>query len=134
MNDNRFVMKLDVPIRSRAECFQFVSDELMDEEKIDLSGLMAEREENGSVEIAEEIVLPHLESGVLDKSQIFIIRPEEKITWDEKIHRVKLIIMILLRKEETDEVKREISQFTRKLADDAFLDYLMETNQPNIEI
>ncbi|MFC6465224.1 PTS sugar transporter subunit IIA [Marinilactibacillus sp. GCM10026970] len=132
MDANRFVVKLDVPIHSRAELFQYVSNTLMDGEQLDLASLMAEREENGSVEIAEEIVLPHVESDVLDKSQIFIVRPENKMTWNEQIKQVKLVIMILLRKEETDDVKREISQFTRKLADDAFLEYLMETNQLEI--
>lgn len=132
MDVNRFIVKLDIPIHSRAELFQYVSDTLMDTEQLDLADLMAEREENGSVEIAEEIVLPHVESGVLDKSQVFIVRPEKKITWDEQIKQVKLVIMILLRKEEADDVKREISQFTRKLADEAFLEYLMETDQPEI--
>ncbi|WP_225743771.1 PTS sugar transporter subunit IIA [Marinilactibacillus sp. Marseille-P9653] len=132
MDANRFVVKLDVPIHSRAELFQYVSNTLMDGEQLDLASLMAEREVNGSVEIAEGIVLPHVESDVLDKSQIFIVRPENKMNWDEKIKHVKLVIMILLRKDESDDVKRDIGQFTRKLADDAFLEYLMQTDQLEI--
>lgn len=52
----------------------------------------------GSNQIAERIVLPHLENALLKKSEIYLIGLKTEIQeWTADIKQVKLIIVILLK-------------------------------------
>ncbi|MFL2098593.1 PTS sugar transporter subunit IIA [Marinilactibacillus psychrotolerans] len=126
MSDKTFKALLDVELKNRADLIKVLSTYLDLEIQENLDRLLRDREEHGSIEIAEEIILPHFESKMTE-SQVIIIRPNHKIKWSEKIKEVKLIIVIFLKKNETDTIKRQISQYTRKLADENYLEYLMKT-------
>jgi len=87
---------------------------------------LVNREKMGSNQIAEQIVLPHLENALLKKSEIYLIGLKTEIQeWTADIKQVKLIIVILLKENEQLKVKKEISRFTRKLANEDFLEKLL---------
>mgnify|MGYP000370451437 FL=1 len=75
--------------------------------------------------IAEHVILPHLESPKIKQSQVLLIRLAEPIDFDEKTSAVQLIITILLKSNESQVMKKKIAQFTRRLADDDFIEQLL---------
>ncbi|GBD63918.1 PTS sugar transporter subunit IIA [Tetragenococcus halophilus] len=99
---------------------------------LDFKNEILKREKQGSIEIAPGVLLPHFESSLFIKSKIFIlpIKPEIK-AWSEEIQNVHLVIVILLKTDEDRSIKQKITQFTRKLADDDYLDRLMNLGNKN---
>ena len=75
--------------------------------------------------IAEHVILPHLESPKIKQSQVLLIRLADPLDFDGKTPEVQLIIAILLKSNESQEIKKQIAQFTRRLADDEFLEKLL---------
>ncbi|MGC6767965.1 PTS sugar transporter subunit IIA [Enterococcus sp. LJL51] len=115
---------------SKEQVYQFIADTAVPflgiEEKKQIVHSLVEREKVGNTQIAEQVVLPHLESSLLGKSEVYLIRLKEEITeWTKDIRNIKLIIAILLKKDETIEEKKKISEFTKKLADEQFLEKLL---------
>lgn len=125
MNDKLIQVFFDSPLTSKAEVFELIAEQANPAEKIELYGLLQNREAVGSTLIAEKIVLPHLESDAVLKSQILLIKFRQEIHWDEQTGPVKLAIVIILKKQEEQVVKVAISQFTRTLADEEYLTELL---------
>lgn len=125
MNDKLIQVFFDSPLTSKAEVFELIAEQANPAEKIELYGLLQNREAVGSTLIAEKIVLPHLESDAVLKSQILLINFRQEIHWDEQTGPVKLAIVIILKKQEEQTVKVAISQFTRTLADEEYLTELL---------
>ncbi|MCE4050832.1 MULTISPECIES: PTS sugar transporter subunit IIA [Bacillaceae] len=89
-----------------------------------------EREKVGSTLIAEHIMLPHIESDQLEKSQILFIRLANPIeAWDCQTKNICLVIVILLKKNESVNMKKRIALFTRSLADEEYLDRLLNSHE-----
>ncbi|MGX1266302.1 PTS system fructose-specific IIA component [Rossellomorea marisflavi] len=88
-----------------------------------------DREKVGSTQIAEHVVMPHIESSQLDKSQIIVIRPAEPIQWEAGIEKIQLVIVLLLKQNESATIKRELICFTRTLADEDHLNELLEVQE-----
>lgn len=115
---------------SKQQVYQFIAETaaplLTLEEKRQIEESLVNREKMGSNQIAEQVVLPHLENALLKKSEIYLIRLKTEIQeWTADIKQVKLIIVILLKENERLQVKKEISRFTRKLANEDFLEKLL---------
>ena len=126
MSDNLFEAKLDVAVNDKQALYHLLSESVESTSYDKLIKLMEARETDGSIEIAEEVILPHIESSLLKESKVLIIRPQQKLTWSTEIKKVKLIIVIFLKENENDTKKKRISQFTRKLADEDYLKALMQ--------
>lgn len=91
-----------------------------------------QREEQGSIEIAPGVLLPHFESSSFIKSKVLILSLKQAIQhWSKEICNVKLVIVILLKTEEKKWIKQAIMEFTRKLADDKYLNKLMNLENKN---
>lgn len=91
---------------------------------------LIEREKVGSTIIAEHVMLPHIESEQLEKSQILFFRLAKPIeTWDCQTKNICLVIVILLKKNESVNIKKRISLFTRSLADEKYLDQLLNSHE-----
>ncbi|SFQ38178.1 PTS sugar transporter subunit IIA [Salibacterium halotolerans] len=88
---------------------------------------LEEREKAGIPLIAEHVLLPHIESEHVEESSILLLSPAEPLRWGETAEDIRLVIAILLRKHEEEAVKQKIARFTRSLADDAFVDELVTT-------
>lgn len=124
MNDKFIQVFIDSRISSKTELFHFIAGQANAAEQELLTGLLLNRETVGSTLIADQIILPHLESDKIDKSQILFISLEEPIEWDEVTGMVKLAIVILLKEDEEQEIKQRITSFTRTLADETYLEVL----------
>ena len=112
---------LNQELLSKQQVYQFIAETaaplLTPEEKKQIEESLVNREKMGSNQIAEQIVLPHLENALLKKSEIYLIGLKTEIQeWTADIKQVKLIIVIL---------QKEISRFTRKLANEDFLEKLL---------
>lgn len=125
MNDNFFNVFLDQALKDKAQIQRFIANFANEAEADELIHLLKQREKVGNTMIAEHVILPHLESPKLKQSQILIIRLAEAIDFDEGTPEVQLVITILLKSEESQAVKRKIAQFTRRLADEDFLEELL---------
>lgn len=120
---------LNQELLSKQQVYQFITETaapwLTPEEKKQIEESLVNREKMGSNQIAEQVVLPHLENALLKKSEIYLIGLKTEIQeWTADIKQVKLIIVILLKENEQLKVK-EISRFTRKLANEDFLEKLL---------
>ena len=134
-NDQLFNIYKKQNFSSKEEILSFLSQEggkYTGTSHIDFKDEILKREKQGSIEIAPGVLLPHFESSSFIKSKIFIlpIKPEIK-EWSEEIQNINLIIMILLKEDEDSSIKQKITQFTRKLADDDYLDRLMNAETKN---
>ncbi|MFQ7233885.1 MAG: PTS sugar transporter subunit IIA [Enterococcus hulanensis] len=132
MNDNFFTVYLNQPLTDRNQIQRFIADFANRAEAQELIALLQQREKVGNTMIAEHVILPHLESPKIKQSQILIVRLAEAIDFDEETSQVQLVITILLKSGESQEVKKKIAQFTRRLADEAFLEELL--NIENVEL
>lgn len=95
-------------------------------QKEDVIKKLNERESLGSTLIAEHVMLPHIESNQIEKSQIIFIRLNNPIlSWDNQTKNIHLLIVILLKENENEKIKKRISLFTRTLADEAYLTRLL---------
>lgn len=124
MNDKFIQVCLDSRFSSKAELFHFIAGQANGSEQELLTELLLSRETVGSTLIADQIILPHLESDKVEKSQILFISLEEPIDWDEATGKVKLAIAILLKSDEERKIKQQITRFTRTLADEEYLEDL----------
>ncbi|MDT2660555.1 PTS sugar transporter subunit IIA [Enterococcus hulanensis] len=132
MNDNFFTVYLNQELTDRNQIQRFIADFANRAEAQELIALLQQREKVGNTMIAEHVILPHLESPKIKQSQILIVRLAEAIDFDEETPQVQLVITILLKSGESQEVKKKIAQFTRRLADEAFLEELL--NIENVEL
>lgn len=125
MNDNFFQVFLDQPFKDKAHVQRFIAEFANPADLEELIDLLQQREKVGNTMIAEHVILPHLESPKIKQSQVLLIRLAEPIDFDEKTSAVQLIITILLKSNESQETKKKIAQFTRRLADDDFIEQLL---------
>lgn len=89
---------------------------------------LEDREKIGSTMIAEHVLLPHIESDQLERSQILFIRLAKPIeNWDFQTKNICLVIVILLKKNESVNMKKRVALFTRSLADEEYLDRLINS-------
>lgn len=125
MNANFFNVFLDQPLTDKDQIQRFIAELANPADAEELIDLLKQREKVGNTMIAEHVILPHLESPKIKQSQVLLIRLAEAIDLDEGTPEVQLIITILLKSDESQEIKKQIAQFTRRLADDDFLAELL---------
>lgn len=135
MNSQRFNIYPQKRFSSKDEVLAFLGKEsrqLVGITAVEFKEQLLKREEQGSIEIAPGILLPHFESPSFTQSKVLILSLKPVINvWNSETHNVKLVIVILLKAGEKKSVKQEIAAFTRKLADDKYLDVLMNLRNEN---
>lgn len=124
-----FNCKLD----TRDEVYSFIADIVCQgdrSKKGEVIERLNEREKEGSILIAEHVMLPHIESDEIKESQIIFIRLAQPIrSWDSQTKDIHLLIVILLKGNENEHIKKRISLFTRTLADEAYLTRLLKISK-----
>ena len=117
-------------LKTKEEAYSFISESVCQDEtsqKEKIIEHLIEREKVGSTLIAEHVMLPHLESDQVKKSRIIFIRLSEPIvSWNHQTKDIHLLIVILLKKNENEQIKKKISLFTRTLADEDYLSRLLK--------
>jgi len=135
MNDQLFNIYPKQSFSSKEEILTFLgkkSQQLVGISVSEFKKQLSKREEQGSIEIAPGVLLPHFESPSFTQSKVLILSLKSEVkNWSQKIHKVKLVIVILLKAEEEKNVKQEMAAFTRKLADDEYLNELINLENNN---
>ncbi|MGO3790066.1 MAG: PTS sugar transporter subunit IIA [Enterococcus gilvus] len=125
MNDKLFHVFLNQELTNKAQLQRFIAMFANPEEADALIDLLKQREKVGNTMIAEHVILPHLESPKIKQSQVLLIRLAAPVDLDEETPEVQLVVTILLKSQESQEIKKQIAQFTRRLADEDFLEALL---------
>lgn len=82
------------------------------------------RERYGKIEIYPKVILPHIQSENILKTNICMIKNNnEEMIWNDK--SLKLIILLNLKPNEEKELLKEIQSFMRDLADESFIESLI---------
>ncbi|WP_339217478.1 PTS sugar transporter subunit IIA [Ornithinibacillus sp. FSL M8-0202] len=119
-------------LKTKEEVYTFIADMVCRDnpsQKEEIVNQLYQRENVGSILIAEHVMLPHMESDLIEKSQIVFIHLANPIqSWDEQTKDIRLFIVILLKENEQEQIKKRISLFTRTLADEAYLNRLLCSN------
>lgn len=132
MNANFFSVFLDQTLTDKDQIQRFIAEFANPAEAEELINLLKQREKVGNTMIAEHVILPHLESPKIKHSQVLLIRLAEPIDLDEETPEVQLVVTILLKSSESQEIKKQIAQFTRRLADDDFLAELLNVESEEL--
>ncbi|MGT2785137.1 PTS sugar transporter subunit IIA [Streptococcus merionis] len=91
------------------------------------------REEIGSIQIEEQVVLPHLQyEGPWQGIIILRLKTPIKI-WSEGIDSVKLVICLVISEEMEENAKKKIRSFVRKLSRRDFFQFLLQKEESIIE-
>ncbi|MGK0606206.1 PTS sugar transporter subunit IIA [Enterococcus gilvus] len=125
MNDKLFHVFLNQELTNKEQLQHFIALFANPEEADALIDLLKQREKVGNTMIAEHVILPHLESPKIKQSQVLLIRLAAPVDLDEETPEVQLVVTILLKSQESQEIKKQIAQFTRRLADEDFLEALL---------
>ncbi len=130
MNENDFFqIYFDCDLKTKDQVYDFISEiagqHSSSQQKLAIFHQFKEREKVGSPLIEEHVVLPHIESEHIIESQILFFRLAKPIRWDDTIDDIRLIITILLKKDEDEAIKKKIALFTRSLANEDYLDRLL---------
>lgn len=125
MNDKLFHVFLNQELTNKEQLQRFIAMFANPEEADALIDLLKQREKVGNTMIAEHVILPHLESPKIKQSQVLLIRLAAPVDLDEETPEVQLVVTILLKSQGSQEIKKQIAQFTRRLADEDFLEALL---------
>lgn len=125
MTDNFLKIFDQIKLASKIETYDWISQQVFPtskEKSYVIKQSLFEREEVGDIQIEEGVILPHIENPVIDKTQIWLIRPQQPIKeWSERIEQVELLIVVLLAENEKLIVKQRVADFMRKLADSDYI-------------
>lgn len=125
MNDKLFHVFLNQELANKEQLQRFIAMFANPEEASALIDLLKQREKVGNTMIAEHVIMPHLESPKIKQSQVLLIRLAAPVDLDEETPEVQLVVTILLKSQESQEIKKQIAKFTRRLADEDFLEALL---------
>lgn len=118
--------------KTKEEVFSFLSEIEGNDfyKKREIINLLKEREKVGSTLIAEHVVMPHVQSSLINKSQIVFIHLKKPIKdWDYHSKNVRLVIGILLKENENVQIKKSIASFIRALASEDFVSGLLNSRE-----
>lgn len=116
-------------LQTKEEVYSFISEIVCQDNPIrkeEVIDQLYAREKVGSILIAEHVMLPHIESDQIKKSQILFIRLADPLpSWDDQTKNIQLFIVVILKKNESVSIKREMAVFIRSLADDEYVNRLL---------
>ncbi|MDL5039652.1 PTS sugar transporter subunit IIA [Heyndrickxia coagulans] len=120
-------------LKTKEEVYSFIAETVGHEnlsKKEEIIYQLYEREKAGSTLIAEHVMLPHIVSHHIKKSKILFIRLANPIPFlDAHTEDICLLIVILLKENESAAIKKKISLFTRSLADEEYLNRLLNSRE-----
>lgn len=116
---------LEQPLTDKKSALKFLYDNCNIKDHISHNFFLEnleKREKQGSIEIAEGVILPHFEHEALTRTNIIIIRPLESIkNWSSTISKVDLVIALLYK---AGDSLNEIKMLMKMLAKDSVIESL----------
>jgi fructose PTS system EIIA component len=129
LDDSLYQIYFNNALSTKNEVYTFLSNVAWLDDSLQKEAIvqqLIQREGHGSMLIAEHVVLPHIESDKVSKSQIILIRLLHSIeSWDTDTKDIRLIIGVLLKENEDVQIKQKIASFMRALADEEYIDQLL---------
>ncbi len=130
---------LDVDLKTKDELFSFIAKNLKDkklisDEELLITGLY-KREQESPTGFENGIAIPHVQSKVVNKPVISVIRTKEKITDYESINpnnQVRLIFVITVPEDVAGEHLKLLSMVSTKLIDGEFVKQLFTSSKLEI--
>lgn len=123
----------DSELKTKEEVYSFIFAIVCQDQskgKEEVVNQLYEREKAGSFLISDHVLLPHIESDQIKKSQLLFIRLANPIqSWDCRTKDIRLLIVLLLKKNESVLIKKEIALFIRSLADEAYVNRLLNSRE-----
>lgn len=124
-------------IENNKEFYKKIDSYLLNNNLIDskdgLKKEFLERENLGSIEIFEGIVMPHIVSAKLAETKIIIIHLDPVIKkWNQHIEKVNLVILLLIKKNEAELIIENIKKFIKSLTSESKIQNLLKTNEGEI--
>lgn len=123
-NNNLIESYFNCPFTSREAVYDFIAQKIKTQQlsPAEIKAAFLEREAVGDLQIAPAVIMPHFENAQLVDSKIIIMHLKEAVAqWNPQIKAIKLIIVFLLKTNESAETKQTMIRFTRQLADEAWL-------------
>ncbi|MFC3932868.1 PTS sugar transporter subunit IIA [Streptococcus dentapri] len=124
---------IEEPLHNPSEVYHFLAEQIAPFSNQEVIEKLLAREHLANIQIYQQTILPHLELRELERSQLLILRLQDPIIWDEDMGEVKLIICLALKVGEVEKVKRQIRDFMIHLANDAYLEELLQAEKIDIE-
>lgn len=95
------------------------------ETQITIRTLLEQREHQGSIQIEEGVLLPHIESEAITSNRIHVYSFENPIQdWNDTVKDIHLIIVVVLSTQASMSDRKEIVEFIRSLASKEVLESL----------
>lgn len=136
MKIDRILVFTNVNLKTREEVYQFVVKQEFPsdiENAKKLSRELVDREAQGNIQIAESIVLPHAECNYIQRSTLLLIKTQRSIdTWSSDIHDIKVVIVMLLKSDESRKVKMQFVDIMRQLGKDELIEQLLSEDNPEL--
>ena len=136
MKIDRILVFTNVNLKTREEVYQFVVKQEFPsdiENAKKLSRELVDREAQGNIQIAESIVLPNAECNYIQRSKLLLIKTQRSIdTWSSDIHDIKVVIVMLLKSDESRNVKMQFVDIMRQLGKDELIEQLLSEDDPEL--
>lgn len=136
MKTDRILVFTNANLKTREEVYQFVVKQEFPsdiENAKKLSRELVDREAQGNIQIAESIVLPHAECNYIQRSKLLLIKTQRSIdTWSSDIHDIKVVIVMLLKSDESRNVKMQFVDIMRQLGKDELIEQLLSEDDPEL--
>ena len=77
--------------------------------------------------------MPHAECNYIQRSKLLLIKTQRSIdTWSSDIHDIKVVIVMLLKSDESRNVKMQFVDIMRQLGKDELIEQLLSEDDPEL--
>lgn len=130
MKNNHISIFPSLTLKDRSDAYRFAASQMFPADPLKAHELTLEllnREEQGSIQIAEHVVLPHVEGNFIPETKVLVIKSQIGIDhWNSNIRDVRAMVFVFLKTDESKNLKLEIINIMRKLSRDNFIQSLLE--------
>ncbi|ARY90571.1 MULTISPECIES: PTS sugar transporter subunit IIA [Lacticaseibacillus] len=119
----------NLALKDRADAYQFAANQIFPDDVLKAHRLvidLLDRENLGSIQVADHVILPHVEGDFIPKTKLLIIKPQTNLRkWSPSIHDVQVMVFIFLKTDESKRTKLQIIDIMRKLGKEEFIQLLL---------
>ncbi|TLF38880.1 PTS sugar transporter subunit IIA [Lacticaseibacillus zeae] len=119
----------NLALKNRADAYQFAANQIFPDDASKAHRLvidLLDRENLGSIQVADHVILPHVEGDLIPKTKLLVIKPQTNLRkWSPSIHDVQVMVFIFLKTGESKRTKLQIIDIMRKLGKEEFIQLLL---------
>ena len=134
MNNKLFKVYANKEFQNQTEVYDFLAKKIsLDkaEQEVIIQRFF-NREQIGSIQISEKVIMPHFVASGYG-NHIFLIRPKIPISnWSTQIGDVSIIIVIIFEENVSSEIKSRLNNLIKNLMNPEFITLLEKESQNNL--